>query len=822
MSKLTIFSSKTILFVSAIASASMSVVSEETIISNQMRMKHSLDDRCTAIGVGPAATTDGSTITTHNNDCQECDIRITHVPAKDWPKGSKRPIFGERVAYPRYYELPGDNVHGPDYLYGTADSTIYNWTPSVPLGYIDQAEHTYGYTFGSYAIQNDKQLSMGESTCGSKFIALPVNMKGGKALFNMHALNEIALERCDTAVCAIKLMGDLGTKFGFYGPGGDSPDPEDAMGEAGEALIISDKTSTWMFHIAADDTGASCIWVAQRVPDGHITAVANQFVIGEIDLTDSTNFLASDNVFEVAIRNNLWRPASGKPFHFASIYGIDKLDQAPACTRRIWRIFTLAAPSLLPLFSPYTDTYGSFGYGTDGTQPYPFSVKPDKKLSVRDIMKMTRDYYEGTQFDQTTGSDSGPFGDPMRFMPMGPWEDATNGVDWKKYSQGLGYPRVISLWRTAYATVTQSRATLPDEVGAVTWVAQNNPHTSVFVPVYAAAAKTPSSLNCGTQYKLDRNSNYWTHSVVSNYLARWYRYTIEDIHLLQAKLELKMLGDQANTEASAVELMAGEKTPTATLTYLSLYQERVATSTRDVWWDFFWVMTGKYRDMYKVTFPHTENFLTAARYMTVPKWWLEQIGYWGAPGTPPAGELPIGIKPINIPGERSMDDYKKLYPNGIGKPYASSIPGLTVSMSAPTASPVTMWTSTSTSSGTGTTSSGHGIYNNNMNGYQQQQSQSQHAYGNSYIDTTSSSSTSSSTATTGIKSTTTTTGTSSGRITPSGSSSPTTTSTSTVNGGVSLLMLLMGTCMGVATTLMYQRLKRLRTSSTSMSYVAVN
>ena len=35
----------------------------------------------------------------------------------------------------------------------------------------------------------------------------------------MHALNEIALERCDTAVCAIKLMGELGEKYGFYGPG---------------------------------------------------------------------------------------------------------------------------------------------------------------------------------------------------------------------------------------------------------------------------------------------------------------------------------------------------------------------------------------------------------------------------------------------------------------------------------------------------------------------------------------------------------------------------------------------------------------------------
>ena len=43
----------------------------------------------------------------------------------------------------------------------------------------------------------------------------------------------------------------------------------------------------------ADDTGASAVWVAQRVPDDHITAVANQFVIGPIDLKDSSNFMGS-------------------------------------------------------------------------------------------------------------------------------------------------------------------------------------------------------------------------------------------------------------------------------------------------------------------------------------------------------------------------------------------------------------------------------------------------------------------------------------------------------------------------------------------------
>ena len=35
---------------------------------------------------------------------------------------------------------------------------------------------------------------------------------------HMETLTEIALERCDTARCAIQLMGDLGVQYGFYGP----------------------------------------------------------------------------------------------------------------------------------------------------------------------------------------------------------------------------------------------------------------------------------------------------------------------------------------------------------------------------------------------------------------------------------------------------------------------------------------------------------------------------------------------------------------------------------------------------------------------------
>ena len=48
--------------------------------------------------------------------------------------------------------------------------------------------------------------------------------------------------------------------------------------------------------------GYSQVWVAQKVPDDHISVVANLFVIRGIDKKDKENFMMSSNIFDVAER----------------------------------------------------------------------------------------------------------------------------------------------------------------------------------------------------------------------------------------------------------------------------------------------------------------------------------------------------------------------------------------------------------------------------------------------------------------------------------------------------------------------------------------
>ena len=67
------------------------------------------------------------------------------VPARDWEKGSKRPVFKERTPYPRFLQQNKYNIHGPDYAEGTQDSSIFPWEVQDPIFFIDQVRilHTF-------------------------------------------------------------------------------------------------------------------------------------------------------------------------------------------------------------------------------------------------------------------------------------------------------------------------------------------------------------------------------------------------------------------------------------------------------------------------------------------------------------------------------------------------------------------------------------------------------------------------------------------------------------------------------------------------------
>ena len=443
---------------------------------------------CTAIAVSRSASLT-TPLTTHTNDCKDCDYRLSHVPAATHPTSSRRAVYASRFAYPRFL----GRERGTTFLPVHTDFRPYQWRRSEPVGYIEQVERTFAYIDGAYGVVNEAGLAIGESTCAGRLLARPVYVNG-TALFDISELTRVAMERASTAVEAIELIGGLAEQYGYYGAEWEG---EYARGEAGEALTIADTHSAWIFHITPDDTGRSAVWAARRVPDGHVAVVSNAFIIQHLNLSDTANYRASANVYAVAERLGWYNRSSSEQLNFARVYG-SKVSFEVYCSRRSWRVMTLVAPSLADTLSPNA-----------GVLALPFSVPVDRPISVHDLFSINRDHYENTTFDLTRGPAAGPYGNPNRYD-----RGEASGLPMAVLMQGT-FERPISMFRTAYSTVTES-------VGgglARVWYGAGAPHATFYVPVWVAAGEVPMELGTGggSLYRWEDGSTWWLVTAIGNW-----------------------------------------------------------------------------------------------------------------------------------------------------------------------------------------------------------------------------------------------------------------------------------------------------------------
>ncbi|MGM0498226.1 MAG: C69 family dipeptidase, partial [Bacteroidota bacterium] len=83
--------------------------------------------------------------------------------------------------------------------------------------------------------------------------------------------------------------------------------------------------------------------------------------------------------------------------------------------------------------------------------------------------------------------------------------------------------RTIARWYTMYGTIIQCRDWLPDEIGGVTWLAQDNIASSIYIPVYAGTEKLPDSYKTpGRTNGYTRESAWWAFNRLGTLAAqRW-------------------------------------------------------------------------------------------------------------------------------------------------------------------------------------------------------------------------------------------------------------------------------------------------------------
>ena len=145
----------------------------------------------------------------------------------------------------------------------------------MPIGFIEQVNHTFGYYEATYGILNEHQVGIGESTCSALFGAA-ARGHGGGALFSVDSLSRLAMERATTAREAVALMGSMAEEHGFYGA--------NAFEGTGESLMVT-LTLTLTLTLTPTPTPSrassiSSIASARQVAPVQSAARANHSVVG--------------------------------------------------------------------------------------------------------------------------------------------------------------------------------------------------------------------------------------------------------------------------------------------------------------------------------------------------------------------------------------------------------------------------------------------------------------------------------------------------------------------------------------------------------------
>ncbi|HBG53624.1 MAG TPA: dipeptidase, partial [Rikenellaceae bacterium] len=362
----------------------------------------------------------------------------------------------------------------PAALYPTGTMMdVREWGTNRYLGKIPQASETYSVVGN----MNEHQVVIGESTWGG-----PESHRDPQGIMDYGSLMYIGLQRARTARQAIEVFSTLANEYGYA--------------SSGESISFADPNEVWFMDVIGkaprivngENLNKGIVWVAIRLPDGTISAHANQARIRRFPLDDPDHCLYAPDVIEHARETGLYQGPDSL-FSFAGAYGPADGSTIRGCDARVWAFFNKhGAEDMAP--------YLSYALGHNPDRPLPLYVKAKEKLTLKQVADMMRDHYEGTPMDMTCDIGAGGHDLPYRWRPMG-FE-----VDGKQYIN----ERAIATQQTGFWFVGQCRSWFPHEIGGIFWFGVDDAGTSPLTPVYT------SSLEVSPHYAMGQDASILQYS----------------------------------------------------------------------------------------------------------------------------------------------------------------------------------------------------------------------------------------------------------------------------------------------------------------------
>jgi dipeptidase len=476
---------------------------------------------------------------------------------------------------------------------------IYEWDTGKFLGRIPQPAHTYSVVGN----MNEFQLAIGETTFGGRS---ELGSQSG-AIMDYGSLIYVALQRAKTAREAIELMTNLVKEFGYY--------------SSGESFSIADPNEVWILELIGKGDGQKgAVWVAVKIPDGYISGHANQARITTFPLNDKRNCMYSPDVITFA-REKGWYKGEDKDFSFSDVYAPVDFSAARFCDARVWAGFNKVADGM-DKYAEYAKGIVQHGGANNfATNRMPLWIKPDKKLTVQDVMKMMRDHYQDTELDMSQDLGAGPFGLPYRWR----------GMTWQVDSVTYCHERAISTQQTGFSFVTQSRNWLPDPIGGILWFGVDDTYSTCYVPMYCGITDVPECFRVGNGDMLtySETSAFWTFNMVTNFTYLRFVDMIKDVQKVQSQLENKYVSYVPLIDKAAETLYKTNKVQARK--FLTEYSVNEANNMTAEWKKLGQYLLVKYIDgnikrEKDGQFERTEYGLPPSPiFAGYPEWWLKAI-----------------------------------------------------------------------------------------------------------------------------------------------------------------------------------------------------
>ena len=479
---------------------------------------------CTNFIATKGATKDGSVLVTYNADDYGLFTNLCHYPAGTHAKGERREIID----------------------YDTHESH----------GFIPEASVTYN-VIGNI---NEYQVSIGETTYGGR-----EEMVDKSGTIDYGSLMYIGLQRSKTAREAIRIMTSLAETYGYN--------------SEGETFTIADPNEAWLLEMqgCGGDKKQKVVWVAVRIPDGMISAHANQSRIGQFSTYD-TEVITSKNCISFA-RSKGWFTGKDKEFNWKMAYAKPDFTGRRWCDARVWSFFNHFKD--MSRWLPWA-------LGRDEqAEDMPLWIAPDKKLDVAMMESCMRDHYEGTPLALDKDIAQGIWNSPYRPTPL------QFEVDGKKCFN----ERPTSTQQTAFSYVAQLRSWLPREIGGILWFGNDDGNMVAYVPIYCSNTKRPECFNTPGADAVtfsDKNA-FWVCNWVSNMTYPRYSQLFPALKEVRDSLEKSYFAVQKDVEAKAQALYASDKA--AAVKYLNDYSIQKSDEMIARWRQLAIYMIVKFNDM---------------------------------------------------------------------------------------------------------------------------------------------------------------------------------------------------------------------------------